>query len=83
MLRLYYPSWSEALQRARADNERLFRLAMPPERVVRAIVYALTSNRPKTRYLIRWDARSIAFLKWLLPDRAFDLLARMSFRDAS
>jgi NAD(P)-dependent dehydrogenase (short-subunit alcohol dehydrogenase family) len=82
-LRLYYPSWSEALERAQADKNRLFRMAMPPERVVRAIMHALTSNRPKTRYLVRWDAKSIAFLKWLLPDRAFDLLARLSFRDAS
>jgi NAD(P)-dependent dehydrogenase (short-subunit alcohol dehydrogenase family) len=80
-LRLYYPLWPEALKRAREDNNRLFRMAMPPERVVGAIVHALTSNRPKTRYLVRWDAKSIAFLKWLLPDRGFDLLARLSFRD--
>jgi NAD(P)-dependent dehydrogenase (short-subunit alcohol dehydrogenase family) len=83
-LRLYYPSWSEALKRAHADKNRLSRMAMPPERVVGAIVHALTSNRPKTRYLVGWDAKSIAFLKWLLPDRGFDFLAKMaSFRDAS
>ncbi len=82
-LRLYYPSWSEALKRARADKDRLFRMAMPPERVVRAIVHALTSDRPKTRYLVGWDAKSVAFLRWLLPDRSFDLLARLPFRDAS
>ena len=82
-LRLYYPSWSVALKRAQADKNRLFRMAMPPERVVGAIVQALTSNRPKTRYLVGWDAKSVAFLSWLLPDRGFDFLARMSFRDAS
>src|SRR5215210_1300424 len=68
-LRLYYPSWSEALKRAQEDKNRLFRMAIPPERVVEAIVHALTSNRPKTRYLVGLDAKSIAFLKWLLPDR--------------
>lgn len=81
-LRLYYPSWSEALEKARADKDRLFGMAMPPERVVRAIMHALTSDKPKTRYLVRWDAKSIAFLKWLLPDRCFDLLVKMTFRDA-
>jgi hypothetical protein len=42
-------------------------MAMPPERVVGAIVHALTGSRPKTRRcLVRWEARSIAFLEWLL-----------------
>jgi NAD(P)-dependent dehydrogenase (short-subunit alcohol dehydrogenase family) len=83
-LRMYYPSWSEALKRAQADKNRLVRMAIPPEQVAGAIVHALTSNKPKTRYLVGWDAKSIAFLKWLLPDRGFDFLAKMvSFRDAS
>jgi hypothetical protein len=42
-------------------------MAMPPERVVGAIVHAPTGSRPKTRRcLVRWEARSIAFLEWLL-----------------
>ncbi len=42
-------------------------MAMPPQRVVGEIVHSLTSNRPKTRRcLVRWGARSIAFLEWLL-----------------
>ncbi len=51
-----------------------------PERVVGAIVHVLTSNRPKTRYLVLWHARSSRLSEWL-PRRGFDLLARMSFRD--
>ena len=48
-------------------KNRPFRMALPPERVVGAIAYALTSSRPKTRRcLVRWDARSITFLEWLL-----------------
>jgi len=43
---------------------------------------ALISKRTKTHYLVRWDVRSISFLERLLPDRGFDLLAKLSsFRD--
>jgi len=48
------------------------RSAIPPERVALAIEHALTSARPKTRYLVGPDARIQAVLAWLLPDRARD-----------
>jgi NAD(P)-dependent dehydrogenase (short-subunit alcohol dehydrogenase family) len=48
--------------------------AIPPERVARVIHKALTAPRPRTRYLVGWDARVAAFARWLLPDRAFDRL---------
>lgn len=48
--------------------------AIPPERVARVIHKALTARRPRTRYLVGWDARLAAALRWLLPDWALDRL---------
>ncbi|KAJ3098531.1 hypothetical protein HDU97_003950 [Phlyctochytrium planicorne] len=38
----------------------------------RAILHALTSPYPKTRYRVGWDARATAALRWALPDRVLD-----------
>jgi NAD(P)-dependent dehydrogenase (short-subunit alcohol dehydrogenase family) len=43
----------------------------PPERVADAVEHALTSPRPRTRYLVGTDAKIRAFLK-KLPDRWVD-----------
>jgi NAD(P)-dependent dehydrogenase (short-subunit alcohol dehydrogenase family) len=52
---------------------------IPPERVATTIERALTSSRPRTRYLVGADARAQALLAKLLPDRLLDLLiARLS-----
>jgi NAD(P)-dependent dehydrogenase (short-subunit alcohol dehydrogenase family) len=80
-LRLYYPSWERAVQKARADEQRLYQMVDPVNSAVDAIEHALTSHRPKTRYLVGRYARLIAFFKWLLPDWLFDRLANMVFQD--
>ena len=80
-LHRYYPSWPQALARARRDKVRLLRLASPPQRVAETVVKALTDRRPKTRYLVGWDARAISFARWLLPDQVFDALARRTFHE--
>jgi len=45
---------------------------IPPDAVARAVAHALTSKRPKTRYLVGLDARAQAFLAKALPDRLRD-----------
>ncbi len=45
---------------------------LPPDRAARVILRAAQARRPRTRYLIGTDARVMAALKWLLPDRWFD-----------
>jgi NAD(P)-dependent dehydrogenase (short-subunit alcohol dehydrogenase family) len=57
---------------------------MEPERVARVIGHALTSRKPKTRYLVGRDAK----LRWAVakrvPDRVFDrLIARVFAGDQS
>jgi NAD(P)-dependent dehydrogenase (short-subunit alcohol dehydrogenase family) len=48
--------------------------AIPVDAVVAAVVHALTSPRPKTRYLVGWDAKVRAWMVKLLPDRLADRL---------
>lgn len=50
------------------------RRALPPHAVAEVVALAFTLSRPKTRYLIGNDARMLAFLVWLLPDKALDWL---------
>jgi NAD(P)-dependent dehydrogenase (short-subunit alcohol dehydrogenase family) len=50
---------------------------IPPERAAATIEKALTSSRPRTRYLIGLDARGQALLARLLPDRMTDRLISM------
>ncbi len=80
-LNLYYPSWEKALQTARSDEERFYKDTMPVESAAGAIIHALLSDKPKTRYLVGQFAKTTALLKWLLPDRLFDRIAMKEFRD--
>jgi NAD(P)-dependent dehydrogenase (short-subunit alcohol dehydrogenase family) len=52
------------------------RRGVPPERVAKTIEDALTARRMKARYLIGRDARAMLIAKRLLPDHAFDRVAR-------
>ena len=47
-----------------------------PDKVAATIERALTSSRPRARYLVGADARVLLTLKRVLPDRAFDGFAR-------
>jgi len=48
--------------------------AIPADAVARTVARALTSSRPRTRYLVGTDARFRALLKRILPDRVQDRL---------
>ena len=50
--------------------------AIPVDAVVEAVLHALTSARPKTRYLVGTDARLRAFMVKWVPDRVQDWLLR-------
>ncbi len=52
---------------------------IPPEKVAATIEHALTSPRPRTRYLVGLDARGQALMARFLPDRLVDrLISRFS-----
>ena len=53
------------------------RSGIPPEKVAEVIHKAISSERPKPRYLVGLDAKIAARMHGLLPDRVFDrVLAR-------
>jgi NAD(P)-dependent dehydrogenase (short-subunit alcohol dehydrogenase family) len=54
--------------------ERAPRVAAPPEAVGAAVIHALESAEPRTRYVVGRDARVRLVLARLLPDRLMDAL---------
>jgi NAD(P)-dependent dehydrogenase (short-subunit alcohol dehydrogenase family) len=53
------------------------RSAVPAERVAKVVEHALSSRRPRARYLVGVDAKLMASLHWMLPARTFDGLFAM------
>ena len=69
--------YGDLIPRMRKLTERTAKVGIPPARVADAVEHALTSPRPKTRYLVGNDARGQSVLR-LLPDKGRDaLLARV------
>ena len=59
--------------------EKTAAAGVPPEDVAKAVLHALTSDRPKTRYVVGRDAKAQLAMKAVLPDRALDrLIARLA-----
>jgi NAD(P)-dependent dehydrogenase (short-subunit alcohol dehydrogenase family) len=69
-LALYRP----ALERFREVTVQAERGALPSIEVAKVVARALTSERPKSRYLVGQDAKLRALLKFCLPDRLQDAL---------
>ena len=73
----------EALYGKRIEGYRraikeLAERGIPPEKVAEVIEHALSSARPRTRYLVGLDAKLQARLRPLVPTRLFDrIVARM------
>lgn len=72
--------YGEAIDRfsevARKTGER----GIPPEAVAKVVGHALTAPRPRTRYLVGVDAKILARLKGITPDRLWDRLIGMMIR---
>ena len=66
--RVYGASLDRFSEVARKTGER----GIPPERVAEVVAHALTAARPRTRYLVGADAKLLAPLQRLTPDRFRD-----------
>lgn len=67
-LQEYYGRAMDALRSRAARGMN----GLPPERVADVVAHALTSRRPKTRYVVGRDARARIWLQRLLPDSIRD-----------
>jgi NAD(P)-dependent dehydrogenase (short-subunit alcohol dehydrogenase family) len=67
--RALYGGTIPAVKAFMADAEKR---GIPPDSVAKAVAHALTSKRPKTRYLVGRDARLQAALATVAPDRMVD-----------
>lgn len=71
-----------AAVRSRVDGAyegALAKTGSSPAKIARVIERAITSSRPKPRYRIGMDARSVIVLRRLLPDRLFDAFLRTQY----
>jgi NAD(P)-dependent dehydrogenase (short-subunit alcohol dehydrogenase family) len=64
--------YDQAIASVKAVARDFERRGIPPEAVAKAIEHALTSPRPKTRYLVGIDAKLQAALATWVPDRVTD-----------
>ena len=64
--------YSDVAESLRAEALRLATEGVAPIEVAKAVEHALTSARPKTRYLVGRDAKLRARLAKVLPDRVMD-----------
>ena len=64
--------YGRRIDRMRKAGEKSDRRGIAPEEVAEAVLHALTSPKPKTRYLVGVDAKVQAALRAVLPDRAFE-----------
>ena len=70
--------YGKAIDAMRAAARKFESRAVPPDRVAKAVAHALTSRRPRTRYVVGFDATVQRVLSSVLPDRALDAVtARM------
>ncbi|MFC3847380.1 SDR family NAD(P)-dependent oxidoreductase [Helicobacter baculiformis] len=68
--------YQEELDRSARFYAKTYQNADPPLLVARAILKALESDRPKTRYLVGRYAHLLVWAKQWLPDKLYDLILR-------
>jgi NAD(P)-dependent dehydrogenase (short-subunit alcohol dehydrogenase family) len=70
----YADLYGEAMEAYRDVARKTGARGIPPEKVAAKIEHALSSRRPRTRYLVGADARGQALAARVLPDRLRDWL---------
>ncbi|MFE3449085.1 oxidoreductase [Nonomuraea sp. NPDC059194] len=77
-----YAALNAAVDQQIADSYRSPLLSAPPEAVAKVIERALTSSRPRARYVVTPAAKILIHTRRLLGARVFDAYLRMQFRGA-
>jgi NAD(P)-dependent dehydrogenase (short-subunit alcohol dehydrogenase family) len=76
-----YADFNQAVadKTANAYEGPMARMGASPDAVARAVERAITSRRPRPRYVITAGARALLATHGLLPDRAWDAMMRSQF----
>lgn len=64
--------YGAAMTAVRKKVETIASKGISSDIVAEAVLHALTSKKPKTRYLVGQDAKMAVVLKYLLPDKLYD-----------
>lgn len=72
--------YGPAIAAARASAAQRAKEAVPPSAVAEVVAHALTADKPRTRYLVGRQAKAMAGLRAVLPDRWFDALLDRALR---
>lgn len=76
-----YREMKFAVTRALLDMTKgaLGRFASTPESIARVLVHAAESRHPRSRYRVGALAKLLLVMRWILPDRVFDLVVSRAF----
>jgi short-subunit dehydrogenase len=72
--------YGKAVRGARAAANQRAQQAIPAQAVADVVEHALTSDKPKTRYVVGRVGKAMVALERWLPDRAFDRLVARAMR---
>ena len=72
--------YEKAARQVREAVQEAAQRAIPVDAVVQAVLHALTSPRPKTRYLVGTDAKLRAFMAKWVPDRMQDWILKKALK---
>lgn len=66
-----------------ADTETKSRFTLSADAVVKKLIHALESSKPKAHYYVGFPAHLFAFLRRILPDTALDYVIDLTMREES
>ncbi|MCP3822193.1 oxidoreductase [Streptomyces sp. A3M-1-3] len=78
-----YAALNTAADQQMADSYKSTMLSAPPEAVAKVIERAVTTPRPRTRYVVTPAAKALVHTRRLLGARVFDAYLRLQFRGAA
>jgi len=74
----FYNEYKKTLKRKLGKPQRYESFTLRPEHVAEKVVHALTSDRPKRRYLVTYPAYAGYIMSRILPDFAIDYFMKKS-----
>ena len=74
----FYNDYKKTLKRKLGSSQRNTIFTLDPKYVAEKVTHALTSDRPKRRYLVTYSARAGSLMARILPDFAIDYFMRKS-----